>query len=259
MRTSFIGLLGLTLSTMLAVPALAQDAGPEHTEPDGPTYDTAPPSAFELSANVALVTDYRFRGVSLSDGDIAIQGGFDVKHSSGFYVGAWASSLEDSPRYGHTELDLYGGWSGEVASGITVDAGLLYYVYPNGDKAVGGPSDYFEPYASVSGQLGPVSATAGIAYAWGGQDALGGDDNTYLYLDLGSGIPNTPVSISAHAGYTDGVLSFDSDSTSWDFSLGASYAITGNLSAGVTYTTVEGPVVDDLTNDGFFATLSATF
>ena len=259
MRTSLIGLSGLTLSLILAAPAVAQDAGPEHTEAEGTTYDTAPPGAFQLSANVALVTDYRFRGISLSDGDIAIQGGFDLKHSSGFYVGTWASSIEDSPTYGHTELDLYGGWSGEVTSGVTIDAGLLYYVYPNGNKALGGPSDYFEPYASVSGALGPVTATAGVAYAWGGQDSLGDASNTYVYLDLGSGIPNTPVSISAHAGYTDGVFSYDTDNTSWDFSLGASYAINDKLSAGVTYTTVEAPVVSDLTNDGFFATLSATF
>ncbi len=259
MRTSVYGLSGLALALAFTAPALSQEAGPQHTETEAATYDTAPPSDISVSANVALVTDYRFRGVSFSAGDIAVQGGFDVKQSSGFYVGTWASSIEDSPTYGHTELDLYGGWSGQVASGITVDAGLLYYVYPNGNRALGGPSDYFEPYASVSGQLGPISATAGVAYAWGGQDSLGNQNSTYVYGDLGTGIPNTPISLSAHAGYTDGSLSYNTGDTSFDFAFGASYAITPKLTAGVTYTTVQAPVVRDLTNDGFFATLSATF
>ena len=63
-----------------------------------------------------------------------------------------------------------------------------------------------EPYASVSTTMGPVSAKLGAAYAWE-QDSLGGDDNLYLYTDWGLGVPNTPISIAAHLGYTDGALS----------------------------------------------------
>ena len=62
-----------------------------------------------------------------------------------------ASSIEDSPTFGHTELDLYGGWTGEVASGISVDAGLLYYVYPNGE---GGAADQ----AIISNPMPPSQA-----------------------------------------------------------------------------------------------------
>jgi uncharacterized protein (TIGR02001 family) len=46
--------------------------------------DAEVPSEIEVFSNVALVTDYRFRGVSLSAGDPAIQGGIDIAHSSGF-------------------------------------------------------------------------------------------------------------------------------------------------------------------------------
>src|SRR5690606_7342496 len=118
----------------------------------------------EVSGNVALVTDYRFRGVSFSDGDIALQGGIDVGHSSGFYVGTWASSISGGTAFGELELDVYGGWSGDLG-GVTVDVGLLYYIYPTGD-APGVDTDYFEPYASVSTSLGPVGASLGVAYAW---------------------------------------------------------------------------------------------
>ncbi|MEY4721454.1 MAG: hypothetical protein RIQ46_1179, partial [Pseudomonadota bacterium] len=121
MLTSVRGLLAATVlaGSMLAVtPALADE--------------TEAPAEFTFSGNAALVTDYRFRGISLSAGDAAIQGTINVNHASGFYAGVWGSSLEDSAVYGHTELDVYAGWTGEVAPGLTADVGLLYYVYPNG-------------------------------------------------------------------------------------------------------------------------------
>ena len=68
-------------------------------------------SGITLSGNVALVTEYRFRGVDLSGGEIAIQGGVDLAHDSGFYAGTWASSLdEDTIGYGSTEVDVCGLW-----------------------------------------------------------------------------------------------------------------------------------------------------
>ena len=242
-----------------ATPAFAEGAAQDAGQDRGPRHTEAPgASPFSVSANVALTSDYRFRGVSFSDGDIAIQGGIDVAHDSGFYIGTWASSIEDSATFGHTELDLYGGWSGEVSSGVTVDVGLLYYVYPNGEDGLAGPSDYFEPYASISGTLGPVEATAGIAYAFD-QAAIGGDDNVYLYTDLSSGIPNTPITVNGHLGYTDGSLSVATDGDNFDWSLGADYAITGNLTASLMYVGVGGPSIDDFTDDTVVFTLSASF
>ncbi|MBK5264037.1 MAG: hypothetical protein JJE34_02205 [Alphaproteobacteria bacterium] len=240
MRKSILGLSAVLLATV-ATPALAQEiAG----------------TGLTVSGNAALTSDYRFRGVSYSGGDIAIQGGFDVSHESGFYVGTWASSIDGGATYGHTEVDVYGGWSGEVTPGLTFDAGLLYYVYPNGT----GDSDYFEPYASVSGTLGPVEAELGVAYAWDGQNALGDQDNLYVYTDLSAGIPNTPITLNGHVGWTDGVLSFDPDGESFDWSVGADYAITPNISFGVSYVGVEAfPSIDGLTDDTAVATLSFSF
>ena len=118
-------------------------------------------SGFTTSANVAL-TDYRFHGVSLSGGDPAIQGGFDVEHDSGFYVGTWASSIKGGPSYGDLGR-VYAGWSGSLSDAVSVDVGVLYYIYPTED--LGLDTDYIEPYASINANLGPAEATLGVAYA----------------------------------------------------------------------------------------------
>ena len=235
MRTSKLALaaamlLGLGLA---ATPALAQD-------------ETDPPSDFTFTGYAQGVTDYRFRGYSLSGGDPALQGTINLNHSSGFYAGAWASSLDAnvSPFYGDLELDLYAGWTGTVASGLTVDVGVLRYVYPSNDG--NGPADYWEPYASLATTLGPVGAKLGVAYA-PDQDALFGEDNLYLYTDLSAGIPNTPISLSAHVGYVDGIqapklltLQSATDDSGFDYSAGVTWNVTDKFSVGATYVGVEG-------------------
>jgi len=246
MRNIILGVSALALAAV-ATPVMAQEL-----------------EGFTVSGNAAVVTDYRFRGISLSTGDVAIQGGIDLGHESGFYIGTWGSSLADAgggTTYGAAEIDIYGGWSGEVTPGVTFDVGVLYYMYPNGTK--GADLDYWEPYASIATTLGPVDATFGVAYA-PDQDSLGSDDNLYLYTDFGMGIPNTPISLSAHLGYTDGVLSpkaltGSTDNDGFDWSLGASWALTDNLSLGVTYTGVNAASVDDFSDDSVFGTLSVSF
>lgn len=214
-------------------------------------------SGFEISGNVALVSDYRFRGVSFSDGDPALQGGIDLAHSSGFYIGTWGSTISGGGPYGELELDVYGGWSGDVSDGVTVDVGLLYYIYPTENEladALGVDTDYFEPYASIGTTIGPVGATLGVAYAWD-QDSLGGDDNLFIYTDFELGVPNTPITLTAHLGYTDGVFATAADGDSFDWGLGASYAITDSLSLGVNYVDTEGPAIEDFTDAGIFFTI----
>ena len=248
MRTSISAipaaiLLGLGLG---ATPALADD--------------TAPPSDFTFSGYVQGVSDYRFRGLSLSGGDFAVQGTINLNHSSGFYVGAWSSSLEDTPVYGSAEVDLYGGWTKSIGSGITADIGLLYYVYPNGRV---GKANYFEPYASLSAAIGPATAKVGVAYA-PSQDSLGNQDNTYVYGELGAGIPSTPVSVLAHLGYADGVQSPDlltgaGTGGGFDYSLGATYAITPKFSVGASYIGVDGNSIKRFSDDIVVATVKLAF
>jgi len=238
----------LTVAVFASAPALADDG--------------TGPLPFSVSGGATVVSDYRFRGVSLSGGDPAIQGTVTVSHDSGVYVGTWASSIDDGGTdvFGDAEVDLYGGWSGSVAEGIGLDVGVLYYAYPGDAKGV--HSEYFEPYATVSGQLGPVQAKLGVNYAWD-QKALAGD-NLYLHTELSSGIPTTPVTLSAHLGYTDGslaptLLAGPSDDTALDWSLGASATVLGALTLGVSYVGVEGPSINGLTDDTVVFSLGANF
>lgn len=216
---------------------------------------------FTFSANVAFATEYRFRGVALTDGGFAVQGGFDLGHSSGLYVGTWASNLdEDTVGFGSAELDIYGGWSGDLGGALSADVGVILYVYPDA-AAIVGDTDYVEFYGSLSVEAGPASLTGGVAYA-PTQDSLGGTDNFYVYGDVGVGIPNSPFSLAAHIGYTDGFLTFTADSQAIDWSIGAEVSV-GPATLNASYVGVEGDALIDpagtFTDDAFVVTLSASF
>ncbi|MEO9635501.1 MAG: TorF family putative porin [Parasphingorhabdus sp.] len=245
-KATIAGLSAILLATT-AAPAFAQEESS---------------SAITVSGNAAVTSDYRFRGLSFSDGDIAIQGGIDVSHESGFYIGTWGSSIEDSATFGHTELDLYGGWSGEVTSGLTLDVGLLYFFYPNGEDGAAGPSDYFEPYASVSATVGPVDVTSGIAYAWS-QDSLGNSDNVYIYTGVSAGIPDTPITLNANIGINEGSLGNPAGvlgaNDYVDWMLGVDWAITDNLTATLAYTDTDAPAINNFTDSAIVFTLGVSF
>jgi len=210
-----------------------------------------------LSAYADVTSDYRFRGISLSGGDAAIQGGMTIGHASGFYVGAWASSIDDGGTdvFGDQELDIFGGWSGEVGGGLKLDAGLLYYAYPGSHNS---KVNYFEPYASVSAAVGPATVKVGVTYAWD-QKSLGSQDNLYVYSNVDIAIPETPLTINAHVGYTDGFLTLTADGDAIDYSIGATASVYGPLSVSVAYVGIEGPSIDSVTNDTVVATLTAAF
>jgi uncharacterized protein (TIGR02001 family) len=96
------------------------------------------PAASPLSFNVGVVSDYLFRGVSQTHGKPAIQGGIDYAHSSGLYVGAWASNItwvKDFLGKGRLEIDVYGGYRG-TAGDIGYDVGYITYNYPGHGSAI---------------------------------------------------------------------------------------------------------------------------
>ncbi|MFD2578275.1 TorF family putative porin [Novosphingobium colocasiae] len=244
-----ISIRGAIAATLLAGSALA--AAPAFA-------DEAPASPVTITGNVSLVTDYRFRGISQSAGKMAVQGGITATHSSGFYVGTWSSSISEGslPGYGSQELDLFAGWSGEVTPGVTLDAGLLYYVYPGGTDAF--DTDFFEPWASIKGTVGPATIKVGANYAWKQSslpNAFDGskDDNLYVYGNVDIAIPSTPVTVSGHIGYTNGVLApcyyCTGDKTGVDYSIGASATVFGPLSVGVSYIGVSGPSFNNYSDD----------
>ncbi len=228
-----------------ATPAFAQD-------------DTAPPKPVTVSGSVGLVSDYRFRGVSQSDENLAVQGGATVSHESGIYAGFWGSNLAGWGTFGgsNMELDLIAGFKLPVGGG-TLDVGATWYMYPGGFNN----TDFIEPYAKLSGTAGPVNLTAGVAYApkqealgpWysNGTSAANGvydrpgakDDNLYLWGDISTGVPNTGLTLKGHLGYSNGNKGLGPFATSvaptgeyWDWLLGADYTIpTTPLTLGVAY------------------------
>lgn len=169
--------------------------------------------AITISGSATLTSDYRFRGVSQSDEGMAVQGGFTIAHDSGFYAGAWGSNLAGWGTFGgaNMELDLIAGFKFPVGEG-TLDTGLTWYMYPSGADT----TDFAELYAKLSGSVGGLGLTAGVAYA-PKQEALGNafpvgapadpgdkEDNLYLSGDATYGISGAPITLKAHIGYSDG-------------------------------------------------------
>lgn len=169
--------------------------------------------AITISGSATLASDYRFRGVSQSDEGMAIQGGFTINHESGAYIGTWGSNLAGWGTFGGSsmELDIYAGYKIPVGEG-TLDLGGTWYMYPSGADI----TDFVEFYAKLGGTVGPVGLTATVAYA-PQQEALGNwdpvgpavdpgdkEDNLYLAGDATYGIPDVPVTLKAHIGYSDG-------------------------------------------------------
>lgn len=128
-------ILAALLASALASPVMAQTApaAPEAT-PAAP--EAAPPPP--LTANIGLVTDYRFRGIDQTYGKPALQGGVDYAHSSGFYVGNWNSNVQSGAGYpgGNLEMDFYGGYK-HAFGDFGIDVGAYYYYYPGTDSGIG--------------------------------------------------------------------------------------------------------------------------
>ena len=91
----------------------------------------------QVAFNAAVVTDYRYRGISQSKLKPAVSAGVDYA-AGAFYVGAWASTIKWIKEFGgdsNVEIDLYGGYKGELAKDVAFDVGLLTYIYPSNKLA----------------------------------------------------------------------------------------------------------------------------
>jgi uncharacterized protein (TIGR02001 family) len=248
MRKSILGLSAVALAA-LSVPAFAQD-------------EATP--ALTVTGNAAVVTDYRFRGISQTDKRFALQGGITVTHESGFYVSTWGSSIDDYVANGSDqELDLIAGYS-KTVGGATFDAGVLYYYYPGSN---GANTDFFEPYASVKGTFGPATAKLSAAYA-PKQHALSfagskpREDNLYVAGDLSASIPNTPLGVSAHLAHSFGpsYLTIGKEYTDW--TVGATYTWS-HLTFGVSYVDTDkslySPSGRNISKAGVVGSITASF
>jgi uncharacterized protein (TIGR02001 family) len=94
-----------------------------------------------LTGNAGLISDYRFRGFTQTGYKPAFQGGFDLSHSSGFYIGNWNSNVEQGLYRGASlEMDFYGGYKYTFLEDFTADVGYYYYYYPT--KRTAGSNTY---------------------------------------------------------------------------------------------------------------------
>lgn len=167
----------LTLATALTL-ALATLGGLAHAE-------DAKPEALpdhQMAYNVALTNDYRFRGISQTRLDAALQGGADYTHNpSGFYAGTWLSTIKwtkDAGGSGDVEVDLYGGKRGEIVKDVSYDVGGLYYFYPSNDLHPN--ANTFEVYGQVG--YGPLY----VKYSHATSNLFGVDNSKNSgYVDVG--------------------------------------------------------------------------
>lgn len=202
--------LALFCSTLaFSAPALAQSVDPRPTQdpealPDG----ERPEEPFSVEASIAAVTDYRFRGVSLSDNDPALQTGVELSTRSGLYVGAWSSTI---PNYSgaRAEVDGYAGYRHTV-SGWQLDVGAIGYFYPSGEDVNG-----FELYGSASRQVAAATIKVGASYT-PHQRNFGDEDGGYLFAEISAELPKTPFTLRAHFGREAGVNGGpDGDKVDW--------------------------------------------
>jgi uncharacterized protein (TIGR02001 family) len=228
----------------------------------------APASAspHTITGNVGLFSQYIFRGLTQTDREPAIQGGFDYSHASGFYAGTWASNISwlrdgttatgaGAPAYrsgGSGEFDFYGGFKGSFGkSDFTWDVGTLYYWYPGDPNTlpINGGNPY-NPKANtweIYGALGWKWLTAKLSYvvsdkAFGVRDA----DGTY-YVDFAAAVPigDTGLTFDAHYGIQKfkgqdprliGIANNDAAYSYQDWRLGISYALPKDFTIGAFYT-----------------------
>ncbi|RYY96045.1 MAG: hypothetical protein EON61_21845 [Alphaproteobacteria bacterium] len=177
-----------------------------------------------VSGNVALATDYTFRGVSQTDGP-AVQGGFDATFGdSGFYLGTWASNINFGGG-SDLELDVYGGYKFALGA-VNMDVGVLGYLYPNAQDD-GAELDYWELYAKPSIALSDqFTLGAGVYYS----PEFTGESGDGLYYEINGAFTVSPeLSFSGAVGRqsvdTDGFFAGEDEYTTWN--VGGTYSAFG--------------------------------
>lgn len=196
-------------------------------------------SPHTLTGNMAIVTDYRFRGISQTYTQPAIQGGIDYAHASGFYIGNWNSSVSglSYPSGGGIEMDLYGGFKKSFGD-FAFDVGLLQYYYPKAVTPTGGEKfDTLEAYLGVTWKWLSLKYSTTLTDYFGvnstSTGTANGDSKGSGYLDFTASYEVAPkLTLVGHYGmqtvknydaleYNDWKLGVTYDMNGW--LLGASY------------------------------------
>ena len=201
-------------------------------------------SDWSISANVGLYSDYIFRGYTQTKHQPALQGGFDVEHSSGFYIGTWASNVKWTTEGSYMddndlEIDVYGGFAFS-AGPVDLDIGVLQFLYPGENTLAAAEADATELYAGIAHDFGFASASVYYYHvvstdAWGFSDAEGSE---YWTLDVDVPIGETGLTLSGHVGdqQFDGAGNSASDYTDWKVNLDYALPFAEGYSIGAFYT-----------------------
>ncbi len=222
-------------------------------------------SDLELSGNFALVSDYRFRGISQTDKQMAAQGGFDLAHSSGLYAGTWTSNVSQWANDGGSmELDIYAGFSGELPGGVGYDAGVIRYQYPGNEAD---PKNNSTEY-----YLGLSYSIFSYKYSYAPTNWFGvPDSKKSFYQDISVEFEIAPkLTASAHYGIQEIKGTYDGTDLDFsDYSVGLSYDLGNDFGLGVTYTSVKFDksaakaawftTSEKLYEDGFVVSISKSF
>jgi uncharacterized protein (TIGR02001 family) len=246
-----------------------------------------PASPHTLTANIALVSDYVFRGVSQTQNGPAIQGGVDYSHSSGFYLGTWASNVSwvstvaGSPAVpfkenNSMEIDLYGGFKGTVAEDFGYDVGVITYYYPGNQVSGSNDPDTTEVYLGGSWKFLSAKYSYVVSdrfVGWGTTNDINNLNDSTQGSYYVEGAVNYPFGegwgVLAHVGYQSVK---DNDNASYtDWKLGVSkdvgfgvfaLAYTGTDADTATYTWTTSALGDNakkVADDHWILSFSKTF
>lgn len=157
---------------------------------------TAPTPDYTLSYNVGVVSDYRFRGISQTSRDPALQGGVDLGHKSGLYLGVWGSHVKWIKDYalatdGSLEIDVYGGFRGAINDKFSFDLGAIRYQYPNNNIATS--ANTTELYAALTYGFATAKYSRSTTNFVANPDSKGSEYfEVAANFDLGNGFTLTP-------------------------------------------------------------------
>ena len=167
-----------------------------------------------LSFNVGVFSDYRYRGISQTRLKPAVQAGIDYSIPGGFYVGAWASNIKwikDAGGDASVEVDLYGGYKGEIAKDVSFDVGVLTYQYPKNKLATS--ANTTELYGAMTFGPATIKYSHSVSNLFGFVDSKNsGYLEAVASFDVGSGVMLAP-----HVGYQR--VAKNSDFSYTDYSL----------------------------------------
>jgi len=191
----------ITLLTLTAAASFAQSA-------------PASASAFTTTGNLSYTSDYVFRGITQNGGKTALQGGFDVAHSSGFTAGVWASNVNWTNTT--LEVDLYANYGFSLSKDFSASVGYLAYVYEGNSSLNTG---------EINAAVSAYGFTAKISHAVTDYFGIAGSGTQYYELNYAYEVAAIKgLSLGLHYGVTDGKNAADNDE---DYAIALSYPVLG--------------------------------